>query len=384
MKKYVDISGFNISQANRGNAALSYGSISFLEEKQMLVPEQELVFFQYYRNPFKAKYLLKQKQRFEINGKVYYLNIIPVWFIEQYLCLNFKVFRSLFRYGRFLKEVAYEAADYGGDGFSDIYGEKLFYSRLNQTIPFMKIGIPLYILPQTIGPFKKKEIENVAHKILHYAKEVYVRDDRYTKKLKSMGINYEKTRDLSAYMKPEPWDIRIEKNAIGLNISGLAYSNQFYGLENQFDQYPTLIERIIELFRSKECTVYLIPHSYDYTEPQRNNDDMVACRSTYEKLQDKKNVVFVDKDLSAPQVKFLISKMNFFIGTRMHANFAAIYTNTPVFGLAYSYKFVGAFDANGLDGIEQTVSINNITDKNIETILTKIEKCYDRYTLNKR
>lgn len=384
VKKYVDISGFNISQANRGNAALSYGTISFLEEKQMLVPKQELVFFQYYRNPFKAKYLLKQKQRFEINGKVYSLHIIPVWFIEQYLCLNFKVLRSLFRYGRFLKEVAYEAADYGGDGFSDIYGEKLFYARLNQTIPFMRMGIPLYILPQTIGPFKSKEIENVAHKVLCYAKEVYVRDDRYADTLEAVGIRYKKTKDLSAYMKPEPWDIHVEENAIGLNISGLAYSNKFYGLENQFDQYPALVEQIIELFRSKGCTVYLIPHSYDYAEPQKNNDDMVACRSTYEKLQNKENVVFVDKNLSAPQVKFLISKMNFFIGTRMHANFAAIYTNTPVFGLAYSYKFVGAFNANGLDGAEQTASVNNITKKDIESILSKIEKCYNKYVSNKK
>lgn len=42
--------------------------------------------------------------------------------------------------------------------------------------------------------------------------------------------------------------------------------------------------------------------------------------------------------------------MSFFIGTRMHANFAAIYTGVPLFGLAYSYKFEGAFNANGLDG----------------------------------
>ena len=68
--------------------------------------------------------------------------------------------------------------------------------------------------------------------------------------------------------------------------------------------------------------------------------------------------------------------MNFFIGTRMHANFAAIYSNVPLFGLAYSYKFEGAFNANGLNGKEQTAIINNITREDIPNIINKIEHFY--------
>ena len=52
--------------------------------------------------------------------------------------------------------------------------------------------------------------------------------------------------------------------------------------------------------------------------------------------------------------------MDYFIGTRMHANFAAIFSHIPVFGLAYSYKFEGAFNANGLNAEKQVVMINNI------------------------
>lgn len=72
---------------------------------------------------------------------------------------------------------------------------------------------------------------------------------------------------------------------------------------------------------------------------------MVACREVYNNLKNKANVILIDKDLIAPQVKYIISRMSFFIGTRMHANFAAIYTGVPLFGLAYSYKFQGAFEA---------------------------------------
>ena len=71
--------------------------------------------------------------------------------------------------------------------------------------------------------------------------------------------------------------------------------------------------------------------------------------------------------------------MSFFIGTRMHANFAAIYSGVPVFGLAYSYKFDGAFTANGLDGKKFTATINNINEADIETIIKKIDKVFLSY-----
>ena len=114
-----------------------------------------------------------------------------------------------------------------------------------------------------------------------------------------------------------------------------------------------------------------------------DNDDMVACRKAYERLQDKNNVVLIDKDLSAPQVKYIISKMSFFIGARMHANFAAIYTGVPVFGTAYSYKFEGAFNANGLDGNKQTSIINNIKEKDIDALILKIQAFYEESVKNK-
>ena len=60
----------------------------------------------------------------------------------------------------------------------------------------------------------------------------------------------------------------------------------------------------------------------------------------------------------------------------MHANFAAIYTGVPVFGTAYSYKFEGAFNANGLDGKKQTEIINNMKIEDIERYITKIEDYY--------
>ncbi len=377
-RKYVLISGFNIHDNNRGTAALSYGAISFLKEKNLLKNGQILVNFRRIKN------FLKPKNRGCIEEVISTADgewthvTFNVFFLEVTLYMRLGVLLPFTSFGKAMRQISLVAAINGGDGFSDIYGTTTFINRLHDTGYAMRKGIPVIILPQTLGPFSDNGNLLIAERILKYANMVYVRDDKFTGELRKMNVKYELTKDLSAYMKPQPWDISIPKNSIGINVSGLAYSNTFRTLSGQFDQYPALIDELISHFRQKGVTVYLIPHSYCYNSPEPSNDDIVACREAYNKLKDKKNVVLLDEDLTSPKIKYVISQMSFFIGTRMHANFAAIYTGVPVFGLAYSFKFDGAFTANGLDGKKQTAKVNNLFKGDIPAVIKKIESVYQQ------
>lgn len=375
MKKYIIISGFNVRDTNRGTAALGYGSLNFCVQKGYLKPEQELVTIKYAKKIWKYR---DYSENYSIGGVTYKRNIIYVSELEKKLYDQFHVFFPQSKFKKIIRNTELVACINGGDGFSDIYSTSTFYSRLDDTEIAMRECIPVVQLPQTLGPFRAPSNYEKAREILQYSKEVYVRDDKFVPELNKMGVKYELTKDLSAFMQPEPWDIDIKTDSIGINVSGLCYSNKFRTLSGQFEQYPELIDRLIRHFRQKGKTIYLIPHSYRYGNPEENNDDMVACKQAYDRLADKTNVIFVDKNLISPEVKYVISKMSFFIGTRMHANFAAIYTGVPLFGLAYSYKFAGAFNANGLDGEKQTAMINNINPIDIDAILMKIEKYYNQ------
>ena len=374
---YINISGFGINQPNRGNAALNFGTLSFLKEKGYIEDNTRLVAYRFRRNPFKAFLQKPIVYNFIYDNHQWHYTLYPVFALERWLLRKLKIVLPWTHFGRTLKKTKLAVADFGGDGFSDIYGQKILDSRFTQYEVISKMGVPLIILPQTIGPFKNPENYNYAVGVLRYAKEIYVRDDKFENDLKRLGLKYEKTKDLSAYMLPEKWDVDVKENAVGLNVSGLAYSNKFVNLEGQFDAYPLLIERIIGYFQKKGLHIYLIPHSYNFQNPEINNDDMVACKQAFDNLKDKTNVHFVEKNLSAPQVKYVISKMSFFIGTRMHANFAAIYTGVPLFGLAYSYKFIGAFNANGLNGELQTYTINYLKKEDIDYVLNRIEYYYN-------
>lgn len=372
MKKYVIISGFNTSDNNRGTAALSYGSINFCIQKNYLRDGQELINFRYIKKIWKKEYQ-DYTEDYHAEGRRWMRHCIHVFFAEKWLYDKFHILLPFTKFGRTVRNTELVAAINGGDGFSDIYNTQSFLGRLSDINIAMREDIHLVILPQTIGPFKNTGNLGIAEKILKHAKAVFVRDDKFASELRKMGIVYTLTKDLSAFMKPLPWNIDIKEGCIGINVSGLCYSNGFRTLAGQFEQYPALIDAIIRHFRQKGKTVYLIPHSYRYGNPEPNNDDIVACQQAFERLKDKDGVVLLNQNLISPQIKYVISKMSFFIGTRMHANFAAIYTGVPVFALSYSYKFAGAFNANGLDGEKQTFQINNLPKEEIETVISKIE-----------
>lgn len=378
-KEYIIISGLNLRDNNRGTAALGYGSVSFLFEKGILKLGMELLNLRPYKNFLKQKYRKNTTEVISSDGVKWTHTTLNVFFLEWWLLYKYGIRLPWTPCGRAIKQTKCVAAINGGDGFSDIYNTRTFFSRLYDTWIAMKRNIPVIILPQTIGPFELKSNREIANEILKYAKKIYVRDDKFVTELQKMGQEYEITKDLSYYMKPEAWDIDIVDGAIGLNVSGLAYSNKFRTLSGQFECYPKLINQIIEKFQEMGKTIYLIPHSYNYNVPEIYNDDIVACKEAYNRLKDKTNVILVNEDLISPQIKYLISRMSFFIGTRMHANFAAIYTGVPLFGLAYSYKFEGAFNAHGI--YNQTVMINNIGETSIDDIIVKITTCFNKYNL---
>lgn len=375
MKPYIIISGLDLNDPNRGTAALGYGSFTFLKENNLLNEPVKVVDIHFFVNVFNRENWGVVKKKKLIQGiDVEFIRVNAFAPLYKLLSKNRK-YPFWTRISRFMKKVQYVAAINGGDGYSDIYSTRTFLNRLTEINLARYYNIPYIFLPQTLGPFSEEENRLLANSILNNAQKIYVRDECYVKELSSMGLNYELVKDLSYYMKPEDSGIKIRKNSVGINISGLAYDNSFRTLTGQFDNYKFLIDLLIKRFLNNNIPVYLIPHSYNYTNPEVSNDDMTACKDAYRKYSSNPLISFVSQNLTAPEVKFVISKMSFFIGTRMHSNFAAIYTGVPLYGLAYSSKFEGAFKSNGV--YEDNISmINKISRQDCYAIVDKIYQYY--------
>lgn len=161
------------------------------------------------------------------------------------------------------------------------------------------------------------------------------------------------------------------KNKIGINISGLLW-NGGYRKNNQFNMltdYQELMICITSYFIKNGYEIVFVPHTYGNI----NEDDLIASQELKSLIEENKNQIeIVCDNYSEQELKCIISNLEFFIGARMHACIAAISTNVPTIGIAYSRKFKGVFETIGVG--------NYVLDpRKLEKqeIMSKIEKLFE-------
>lgn len=370
----VFFAGGNFKSTNRGVQALAYGGVEFIYKK---IGNDTTVTMCYF-----AK---KRKQDYEItnidqeNKIVYakhynYFDIIIAFFeLRLHKLLKQKLFNKL---SKDIKEVKYFFNINGGDSCSDIYGFKQYFIFILPSLFALSLNVKHVLLPQTFGPFKNTFIKFFSKEILKNS-EVYIRDNEFVETLKDWNISYHEEVDVSFYMMPQKPEkkIDIKPNSIGINISGLAYYNRYGELSGHFDNYKPLIFEIIKFFQNTDKQIYLVPHTYGWGENSpRSSDDLTAIKAIYNELENKKAISIIDYELTAPELKYIISQFSFLIGTRMHACFAGIFTGVNTFGLAYSYKFKGSFKRFGLEN--NFHNINYLDKKDIPVALETMSIAY--------
>lgn len=222
-----------------------------------------------------------------------------------------------------------------GDSFSDIYGKQRFYEWTHAKQHIEKMGIPLIIGPQTIGPFFDDEVRQIAKKVIDKAALVMSRDQKsaddvavLTKKKIVIGTDV-------AFMLPYQChnNLRNDKICIGINPSGLLCrdkmdSSEFnMPLRTDYDRY---LNTLIDILTSDDkYTVHLIPHVGDEAFQFAKERTDCFCHHAFESPIEAKNC---------------ISEMDVFIGARMHATIAAFSSGVATIPTSYSPKFLGLYE----------------------------------------
>jgi colanic acid/amylovoran biosynthesis protein len=256
----------------------------------------------------------------------------------------------------------------GGDSFSDIYGLRRFLYIALPQILVVVAGKRLVLLPQTFGPFRSRFARTVTRFITRNADSTYARDYESLElvtALQGVSGNCEKPAfryDVAFALEPvAPSRISTEasfdvtrRNIVGLNVSGLLYMGG-YTRGNMFNlkvDYRQLIARILDLLiRNQGASVLLIPHVFGNDE--RSESDVVACREVYRTFAALygANLGLLEGEYDQGELKHIIGKCDFFIGSRMHACIAAISQCVPAAAIAYSDKFIGVMKSVGVPSV---------------------------------
>ncbi len=276
----------------------------------------------------------------------------------------------------------------GGDSFSDIYGMKrLVMGYLLKRICQIT-GKPFIMLPQTYGPFNSERSKTLAKKVLQQADNIYSRDKEGLEVIEELIGKSDKTilcpdvaftLELRECVLPKGFPAEA-KHIIGLNISGLLFNGGYTG-KNEFGlvcNYKELIKEIIDYFAAlSEVHVMLVPHVVPKAFSVEN--DLDACQELYQSLSEQlKSKVFIakpetDNFYDQCEIKYLIGKCSFFMGSRMHATIAAISQHVPTVGLAYSKKFIGVYETVG---IEECVA--DLRKLNNQKVLESVKAIYSK------
>ena len=252
---------------------------------------------------------------------------------------------------------------FGGDSFTDQYGVvRLFWLSLASWCVVL-LDKPYVLLPQTYGPFRTRCAQMFARSLITRASLVFTRtqNDFSLKSLwKSDPPATHYCPDVAFVLDADrsradlvPFNARTGQVTIGLNISGLLYSGG-YTRNNMFDLrlcYPQFAKEIIaNLLRIEGVQILLVPHTYSVNNLNDVENDLGAClrvADTWLGRDDRVHVI--SEELDQHQIKGVIGRCDFFIGSRLHACIAALSQGIVTAGVGYSKKFVEVFSTLGLE-----------------------------------
>lgn len=254
----------------------------------------------------------------------------------------------------------------GGDSFSDIYGLRRFLLGSIPVITALLIGKRVIMLPQTYGPYKSPVARAIARCILKRCDLILARDKVSLELVRIMLQNYSPLPAMRfcpdvAFTLPQiapqkvdihpPLPAGAQEILVGVNINGLMYSGGYTG-KNMFGltmDYRAFAEKlVIALLQQDHVRVLLVPHTFGFSghvnsDPEASRNVMAAVSSR----QSAERVHMVMYPYNQSEMKAIIAKCHFFVGSRMHACIAALSQGIPTVGVAYSKKFNGVFASVG-------------------------------------
>lgn len=362
---------YSLSSSNLGINALTYSSISMLEQ----IAEKLDIYFEYtliQNNPIK-----QQIEIISINGIAIEVKIDKI----KLPILGFYSVRSWLQIIRWLIYGPDQNYKYlsifdlildisEGDSFSDIYGKGRFLRVWATKLLAIKINKPIFLMPQTIGPFNHFLSKILAENILSRIPAIYPRDKLSREYLEELlpSRKFQEYLDVAFQLPYVRSNFSNEKIHIGINVSALLYHGG-YSRDNQFNlacDYKSAIHIIINKFCSyPDTVVHLIPHIVHCSDFPIEYDYAVEK----EIAKEMPELILAPEFETPIDAKSYISGLDFFIGSRMHACIAAYSSQVPVIPLAYSRKFTGLFEYS----LDYPYVVDLITD--IEpTVIDKVFK----------
>ena len=243
------------------------------------------------------------------------------------------------------------------------------------------LGKPLYMLPQSIGPFKRQWEEALVKWSLSKFRLVMVREPVSYELVSQFGFGLSRLHlvpDIAFALSAAPEDkARQFLNESGLNLEdkrpllGVTVIN--WRAQNRWflqqEAYEQAVREAVRMFINQyQGRVIFFPQ---VCGPSIAEDDRLPARRIAQGLPDEaEHITLLESPLGPALLKSLYGEMDIFLGTRMHSNIFALAENVPVLAIGYLYKTRGIMTMLQLE--DWVIDIDDLNDERLTAKLAAL------------
>ena len=247
--------------------------------------------------------------------------------------------------------------DVAGISFADGRGFAIVvYNALMTGVPLL-LGVPVVKAAQALGPFQSMPNKWLAPLVLRRVKTVCARGARTREHLDSLGgINAVDVADLAFSLDEAaglPIEVSSALGSIDSNFIVVMPSAVVRGIfEAKGGDYVTAMASLVSEIRNKTGrSVVIAPHSYRAGLPEGRMNDGPVCREVASACAGDIQVLGLDADLTAGELRHLVALSSVLVTSRFHAMISGLATSTPTVVVGWSHKYKEVLDDFGLSSL---------------------------------
>lgn len=237
--------------------------------------------------------------------------------------------------------------DQGGITFTD-GREKFLLYNVASILPALNTKTPIVKCAQAVGPFENPLNRRVAKMFLPAMHTVVTRGRITHEFAERLGLsNVYAGADYAFSLKMNGTE--AEQVNEHIDVSFFDSASDVVGvcpsvvLQRKIDarggDYVGQLVAFIEDLRRRGKKVLLIPHSVRSGTEKTHNNDLPLCRDIHSRVRIGDDLLFVDREMSSQQLRWLIGQCDLFVASRFHAMVSSLAMAVPTLVIGWSHKY---------------------------------------------
>ena len=236
--------------------------------------------------------------------------------------------------------------DQGGITFTD-GREKFLLYNVASVLPAINVRTQVFKCAQAIGPFESPVNRFAAKTVLPKMRTIVTRGRISQGYGESLGLtnlvagaDFAFALELSGRERAElekGIDLSFFEGAAVVGVAPSAVLQK--KVDARGGDYVGLLARFIERLQMDGKRVLLLPHSARMGTEKTHNNDLPLCREIRERLGVDGDVMFIDRELTSQQLRYLIGECELFVASRFHAMVSSLAMAVPTLVIGWSHKY---------------------------------------------